>query len=127
VNHGIVLSATLFSKSLFLESREIGTLAIDEDFLTVFKVGLVQVGSSANLTERCIVVIDATMDTMSIFMTCQEILLDTFAAGGGRAVFAGDLLANNRRVLVGTDAAALGLDHLIGKFLGRFGCHGLLF
>ena len=84
----------------------------------MFKVGLVQVGSRANLAECRIVVIDAAMDTMSIFMARQEILFDAFAAGGCCTVFAGDLLANDRRVLVGTDAAALGLDHLIGKFLG---------
>ena len=84
----------------------------------MFEVGLVQVGSRANLAERRIVVIDAAMDAMSIFMTRQEILFDAFAAGGGRTVFAGDLLSNDRRVLVGTDAAALWLDHLIGKFLG---------
>ena len=84
----------------------------------MFEVGLIQVGSSADLAERRIVVIDAAMDAMSIFMTRQEILFDAFAARGCRTVFTGYLLANDRRVLVGTDAAALGLDHLIGKFLG---------
>ena len=123
VNHDILLSSPLFAKCLFLKGGEIGTLAIDEDFLAMFEVGLVQVGSSADLAERRIVVIDAAMDAMSIFMTRQEILFDAFAARGCRTVFAGDLLSNDRRVLVGTDAAALGLDHLIGKLLGRFCRH----
>jgi len=56
-------------------------------------------------------------------MSSQEILFDTFAASGGRAILTGDLLSNNRRVLVGTDAADIGFNHLIGKFLGRFGRH----
>jgi len=89
----------------------------------MFKVGLVQVGSRANLAECRIVVIDTAMDAMSIFMACQEILFDTFATGGCRTILAGDLLSNNRRVLVGTDAADIGFNHLIGKFLGRFGRH----
>jgi hypothetical protein len=118
VNQYIFLSSPLFSKSLFLKGGEIGTFAIDEDFLAMFEVGLVQVGSRTDLAERRIVVIDAAMDAMSIFMACQELLFDTLAACGGRSVFAGDLLANDRRILVGTDAAALWLDHLIGKFLG---------
>jgi hypothetical protein len=118
VDHGIFLSSPLFSKGRLLKGGEIGALAIDEDFLAVFEVGLIQVGSRANLAERRIVVIYAAMDAMSIFMARQEILFDAFAAGGCCTVFTGDLLANNRRVLVGTDAADLWLDHLIDKFLG---------
>jgi hypothetical protein len=71
----------------------------------MFKVGLLKVSASTNVMESCIIVVDATMKAMSVFVTSKQILFDALGASTCVTEFTSGFLAKNRSESVGTDAA----------------------
>ena len=90
-------------------------MAIDENFLTVFEVGLLQIGFGADFKECGICVIHSAMKTVCILVTRQQILLEALGAGGGLAEFAERLLSKDGGKAFATDHARFGLNDFIGK------------
>lgn len=90
----------------------------------MFEVGLIKVGLGTDFMEGSIVVIDATMEAMGIFMSRKKILFNTFRAGACVAEFTNNFFAKNGRVSFGTDGTFLGFDNLIGNTVG-FSGHGV--
>ena len=120
------ITLSSLASCLLLQEGQIRTLTIDENFLAMFKVGLLKVGTRTNVMEGCIIVVDTTMKAMSIFVTGKQVLLDAFGAGACVTVFTSGFLANNRRETVRTDTTRLGFDDLVLQWFG-FGSHGVIF
>ena len=90
-------------------------MAIDENFLAMFEVGLLEISFGTDFEERGIRVIHATVKTMGVLVTRQQILLDALGAGGGLAEFAERLLSKDGGKAFATDHARFGLNDFIGK------------
>jgi hypothetical protein len=100
-------------------------MTIDENFLPVFKVSLLEICFGTDFEERRICVIHTTVETVGIFMARQKILLNALRTGGGLAEFAERLLSKNGGEAFTADHARLGLNNFIGKLLRRCGSHGV--
>jgi hypothetical protein len=88
-----------------LQQGQICPLAIDKNFLTMFKVGLLKVGASTNIVKGGVIVVHTAMKAMGIFVAGKQILFDTLGAGACVTEFTGSFLANNGSESVGTDSA----------------------
>jgi len=75
--------------------------------------------------EGCIIVVDATMKAMSIFVTGKQILFHAFRTGTRVTEFTSGFLPNNRSESVGTDTTRLGFDDLVLQWFG-FSSHGVI-
>ena len=100
-------------------------MAIDENFLAMFEVGLLEISFGTDFEERGIRVIHTTVKTMGVLVTRQQILLDALGTGGSLAEFAERLLSKNRCKVLAADNTRLGLNDFIGKLFRRFGSHGV--
>ncbi len=90
-------------------------MPIDENFLSMFEVGLLEIGFGADFKERRVGVIHATVETVGVLVTRQKILLDALRTGRSLAEFAERLLSKNGGKAFATDHTGLGLNDFIGK------------
>ena len=100
-------------------------MSIDENLLTMFEVGLLEIGFGADFKESGIGVIHTTVETMGVLVTRQQILLDALGTSGSLAEFAERLLSKDGGKAFATDHARFGLNDFIGKLFRRFGSHGV--
>lgn len=100
-------------------------MTIDENFLAVFEVGLLEIGFGADFKERRIGIVHAAVETVGVLVTRQQILFDTLGTGGSLAEFAERLLSKNGGKAFATDNTRLRLNDFIGKLFRRFGSHGV--
>jgi hypothetical protein len=88
-----------------LEARKHGSFAVDEHFLAMLVILLLQIGLRADASQRGVRVVHATVETVGVLMAAHEILLHALGARVLVAERAFHLLAEHCRVVIGADAA----------------------
>jgi hypothetical protein len=79
----------------------------------MFEVGLGKVGSGTDVKKRGVIVVDATMKAMRIFMTGEKVVFDAFGARACVAEGTGDFLSNDGSIMVGADGTELGFNGFV--------------
>jgi hypothetical protein len=92
--------------SFALETRKIGTLAIDKHFLAVFEVAVGEIRFCADFLEVFIIVMNTAVNAMGIIVARQEIGFDAFGTGAFLAVFAWAASTNHCGIVFCADRTA---------------------
>lgn len=101
-----------------LEGGEIGSFPIDEDLLAMTIIRLEEIGLGTDGLQHQVRIIHSAVDTVGVFGTAEEIVLNTLRTGRLGAERTGDLATEDGGVGVGADGADVG---------GLFGLLRLLF
>ncbi len=100
-----VIAGLLGRNGGVLEARKHGSFAVDEHFLAMLVILLLQIGLRADASQRGVRVVHAAVETVGVLMAAHEILLHALGARVLVAERAFHLLAEHCRVVIGADAA----------------------
>jgi len=100
-----VIAGLLGRNGGVLEARKHGSFAVDEHFLAVFVILLLQIGLRADASQCGVRVVHTAVETVSVLMAAHEILLHALGARVLVTKGAFHLLAEHCRVVIGADAA----------------------
>jgi hypothetical protein len=108
-----------------LQTREIGPFSVDKNLLPMLEVFVFQIGFGADSEEILVVIMNPTVNTMTVFHACYQIVFNAFRTCGYGTVFAGDTLSNHRGIGVGTDGT-MSIHFLrCNDFIFHFSSHGI--
>ena len=123
--HFCIITILFLTMRFILQTWKIGTLAINEDFLTVLEITVFQIRFRADFLKIFVIVMDAAVNAMGIFCACKEILLDAFGAGVFLTIFANRAFSNLCRVGIRADGAVLVDENdFVLKFLSHYDSSG---
>ena len=100
-----VIAGLLGRNGGVLEARKHSSFAVDEHFLAMLVILLLQIGLRADASQRGVRVVHAAVETVGVLMAAHEILLHALGTRGLVTKRALHLLAEHGCVVIGADAA----------------------
>ena len=120
--HFCIITILFLTMRFILQTWKIGTLAINEDFLTVLEIAVFQIRFRADFLKIFIIVMDSAVNAMCIFRACKKILFNAFGTGVFLTILANRALSNLCRVGIRANGAILvdGNHHFVFHFVLKF-------